>query len=333
MKGKRNPKGIPVSIEDAKRVLQIEADAIIALIDRLDGSFEQAVDICFNCEGRIVVTGMGKSGLIGQKIAATLASTGTTAFFLHPAEGIHGDLGMVSKKDVFIALSNSGETEEIVRLLPWVKRLDLRLISFTGNLRSTLAKMSNVAIDVSVKEEACPLGLAPTASTTAALAMGDALSVVLLQKRGFQREDYAIFHPGGVLGKRLLLRIHDAMHTGEGIPVVQEDTVMDEVILEMTSKKLGITTVQDLTGNLLGVVTDGDLRRLLKQKSGRPDIFKMTAADIMSPRPKTLRKEALAEQAVQMMEQHAITAIVITRDDGKVEGIVHLHDLLKLGVV
>lgn len=320
-------------VENGKRVLQIEADAIKALIDRLDKRFEQAVEICFSCEGRVVVTGMGKSGLIGKKIAATLASTGTTAFFLHPAEGIHGDLGMVSKKDVFIALSNSGETEEIVRLLPWIKRLDLRLISLTGNLRSTLAKMSDVALDISVKEEACPLGLAPTASTTAALSMGDALSVALLQRRGFQREDYATFHPGGVLGKRLLLRVYDAMHSGESIPIVYKETLMEEVILEMTSKKMGITTVQDKEGNLLGVVTDGDLRRLLKRESGKSEIFNLTAADIMTPRPKTIQKDALAEQAVQLMEQHSITAVVITKNDGRVEGIVHLHDLLKLGVV
>jgi arabinose-5-phosphate isomerase len=321
-------------VEDGKRVLRIEADAILALIDRLDERFERAVEICHGCKGRIVVTGMGKSGLIGKKISATLASTGTTAFFLHPAEGIHGDLGMVSKEDVFIALSNSGETEELLRLLPSIKRLNLPLISMTGNLRSTMAKMSDVALDVSVKEEACPLGLAPTASTTAALAMGDALSIALLQKKGFQREDYAVFHPGGALGKRLLLRVREAMHSGPDIPVVSPETALKEVILEMTSKKLGITTVQGPAGALLGVVTDGDLRRVFQRSSGREsEIFKLSAMEIMTRNPKTIHKEALAAQAVQLMERHAITALVVADGAGAVEGVVHLHDLLKLGVV
>ncbi|HET6370171.1 MAG TPA: KpsF/GutQ family sugar-phosphate isomerase [Nitrospiria bacterium] len=321
-------------IDDGKRVLQIEADAIRALVDRMDERFERAVGICYACTGRIVVTGMGKSGLIAKKISATLASTGTTSFFLHPAEGIHGDLGMVSKEDVFIALSNSGETEEVVRLLPSIKRLNLQLISLTGNTRSTLAKMSDVALDVGVKEEACPLGLAPTASTTAALAMGDALSIALLQKRGFQREDYAVFHPGGALGKRLLLRVFEAMHRGEGIPVVHEETPMKEVILEITSKKLGVTTVQDERGRLIGVITDGDLRRLFQRFFERESqIFKLRAADVMTRGAKVIQKEALAAQAVQIMEKHSITSLVVIGQQERVEGIVHLHDLLKLGVV
>jgi len=318
-------------ISHGKRVLQIEAEAISALVDRLDDRFERAVELCYFCKGRIVVTGMGKSGLIARKISATLASTGTTAFFLHPAEGSHGDFGMVSKEDVFIALSNSGETDEVLRLLPSIKRLNLGLIALTGNLRSTLAKMSDVVLDVSVKEEACPLGLAPTASTTAALAMGDALSIALLQKRGFQREDYAEFHPGGALGRRLLVRVQDAMHLGADIPIVDGGTPMKDVILEMTSKKLGITTVQDPQGHLLGVVTDGDLRRVFMNRES--EIFSLKAAQVMTTHPKTISKEALATQAIQIMEQYSITALVVVTKEERVAGIVHLHDLLKLGVV
>lgn len=323
-------------LDDGRRVLRIEAEAILALLERMDERFERAVEICYTCGGRVVVTGMGKSGLIGKKISATLSSTGTTSFFLHPAEGIHGDLGMVARGDVFIALSNSGETEELLRLLPSIKRLNLSLISLTGNPRSTLAKMSDVTLDVSVKEEACPLGLAPTASTAAALALGDALAISLLQKRGFQREDYAVFHPGGALGKRLLLRVSDAMHSEKGIPAVSEDTTMEEVILEMTSKKLGVTTVQDHDGKLLGIVTDGDLRRLLervKHKGNTLDLFKLKAGEIMTRRPKTIHKEALAAQAVQIMERYSITSLVVADSMERVEGIVHLHDLLKMGVV
>ncbi len=321
-------------LEEGKRVLRIEAQAISDLIGRMDGRFVEAVELCYNSRGRVVVIGMGKSGLIGKKIAATLASTGTPAFFLHPAEGIHGDLGMVSKEDVALLISNSGETEEILRILPSVKRLNLKLITLTGNTKSTLAKMSDVVLDISIREEACPLGLAPTASTTATLAMGDALAVTLLQKRGFRKEDFAFFHPGGTLGRQLLLKVEDAMHAGNDVPKVSEETPMREVVLEMTAKKLGMTTVLNSAGKLAGVITDGDLRRLIKKidHEGR-DIFSLPASEVMNRNPKTISREALTAQAVHMMESHAITVIVVTGPDGYVDGILHLHDLLRKGVV
>ena len=273
---------------------------------------------------------MGKSGIIAKKIAATLASTGTPAFYLHPAEGIHGDLGMLSRDDVVIALSNSGETEELLKILPAIKRFAIPLICLTGNTRSSLAKHSSVTLDVTVKEEACSIGPVPTASTTATLAMGDALSVALLQKRGFKEEDFATFHPGGSLGKRLLLRVEDVMHAGQEIPVVYEDTPMKEVLYEMTSKKLGITTVQNRHGILTGVFTDGDLRRLLEKTT---DIFHRTAAEVMSRSPKIIGRDALAAQAVQVMEKHAITALIVADPTGKPEGVVHLHDILRMGII
>ncbi|HXY62205.1 MAG TPA: KpsF/GutQ family sugar-phosphate isomerase, partial [Nitrospirota bacterium] len=250
-----------MSIEQAKKVLRIEAEAVAALADRIDDSFDKAVQMILNCEGRVVVTGMGKSGLIGKKIAATLASTGTPALFLHPAEGIHGDLGMVTRGDTVIALSNSGETDELSRMLPSLKRLGIGIIALTGNVDSTLAKNSDVVINVGVKEEACPLGLAPTASTTAALAMGDALAVALLDKRGFKEEDFACFHPGGALGKKLLLRVQDLMHTGDDVPVVTETTLIKDAIFVISSKKMGVTAVVNTSGKLVGVISDGDLRR------------------------------------------------------------------------
>ncbi|TAK09425.1 MAG: KpsF/GutQ family sugar-phosphate isomerase [Candidatus Manganitrophaceae bacterium] len=321
-------------LEEGKRVLRIEAQAITDLIDRIDGRFVEAVELCYSSKGRVVVIGMGKSGLIGKKIAATLASTGTPAFFLHPAEGIHGDLGMVSKEDVALLISNSGETEEILRVLPSLKRLNLKLITLTGNTKSTLAKMSDVLLDISIREEACPLGLAPTASTTATLAMGDALAVALLQQRGFRKEDFAFFHPGGSLGRQLLLKVEDAMHVGNNIPKVAEETPMREVVLEMTAKKLGMTTVLNAAGKLAGVITDGDLRRLIKKidHEGR-DIFSLPAREVMNRSPKTISKESLTAQAIHMMESHSITTLVVAGSDGQVDGILHLHDLLKKGVV
>src|SRR5512135_1203080 len=248
-------------LEHARKVLRIEAEAILALVDKLDGGFTRAVNLILKCRGRVVVTGMGKSGHIGNKIAATLASTGTPALFLHPAEGIHGDLGMVTKGDVVIALSNSGETEELSRMLPSLKRIGIKIIALTGSTESTLAKNSDVVIDVGVKEEACPLGLAPTASTTATLAMGDALAVALLEQRGFREEDFACFHPGGTLGKKLLLRVRDLMHIGDEIPMVSEDTLIKDAIYQISSKKMGITAVLNASGRLVGVISDGDLRR------------------------------------------------------------------------
>ena len=323
-----------MSIEQAKKVLRIEADAIARLIDRLDENFDRAVDLIMNCRGRVVVTGMGKSGHIANKIAATLASTGTPALFLHPAEGIHGDLGMVTKGDLVIALSNSGETEELSRMLPSLKRIGIKIIALTGNLESTLARNSDVVIYVGVKEEACPLGLAPTASTTATLAMGDALAVVLLNRKGFREEDFACFHPGGSLGKRLLLRVRDIMHTGDAVPTVSVDTLIKDAIYEISSKKMGVTAVLDPAGKLLGVISDGDLRRWMErtEKTGE-NLLAKKAGDIMTPDPKVIAKDALAAEAVAIMENSSITCLMIVDADRKPEGVVHLHDLLKAGVV
>ena len=321
-------------IEQAKRVLRIEADAVAALIDRIDERFERAVEMILNCKGRVVVTGMGKSGLIGKKIAATLASTGTPALFLHPAEGIHGDLGMVTRGDTVIALSNSGETEELTRMLPSLKRLGITIIALTGNFESTLAKNSDIVIDVGVTEEACPLGLAPTASTTATLAMGDAIAVALLDKRGFREEDFACFHPGGALGKKLLLHVYDLMHIGDEIPVVLEGTPVKDAIYEISSKKMGITAVVDAAGKLVGVISDGDLRRWMEKTviSGENLLVK-TARDIMTSKPKIVKKDVLAAEAVSIMEKYSITCLIVTTLEAKPEGVIHLHDLLKAGVV
>lgn len=318
-------------IDQAKKILKIEADAVEALIDRIDESFVEAVDILHSCAGKVVVTGMGKSGLIGKKIAATLASTGTPALYMNPAEGSHGDIGMVSKGDVVLAISNSGDTEEIVRILPTLKRLDIKIIAMTGNSKSMLSRVSDVSLDVSVKEEACPMGLAPTASTTAALAMGDALAITLLNKKGFTQEDFAFFHPGGSLGRRLILTVEDLMHKGDVIPSVNTDTLVKEAIMEISSKRLGITSVIDDNRKLLGVLTDGDLRRGL-EKFGA-DFFSLKAGDVMTHRPKTIRKNMLAAKAVALMEKYSITVLVVADEDDTVEGIIHLHDLLKAGIV
>src|SRR3989338_5825565 len=258
-----------MSIITGKRVLSIEAKAIEELVSRLDSRFTKAVDILYDCKGRVVVTGMGKSGLIGKKISATFASTGAPSFFLHPAEGIHGDIGMVMQDDVILAISNSGETDEIIALLPIFKRKNLKIICLTGKNDSTLSRNSDVVLDVSVKEEACPMNLVPTASTTVTLAMGDALAVALLERRGFKEEDFALFHPGGTIGRRLLLTVDEIMHTGSDIPMVVEESNMKDVICVITSKKLGVTTVVDKDKRLAGIITDGDLRRLLERETGR----------------------------------------------------------------
>jgi arabinose-5-phosphate isomerase len=318
------------SLVHGRRVLEIEAQAIAAMIARLDQRFTQAVELLYACAGKAVVSGMGKSGLIGQKVAATLASTGTPSFFLHPAEGLHGDLGMVGRKDVLIAISNSGETEEVVKLLPFMRRLNIPVIAMTGRLQSTLAKNSDAVLDVSVAEEACPMGLAPTASTTATLAMGDALAIALLEKRGFKQEDFAQFHPGGSLGRRLLLKVQELMHQGEAIPRVQTTASGRQVIVEMTSKKLGMTTVVDAAGRLVGIVTDGDLRRLLERGM---DFARASAGDLATKNPKTITADALAARAVQIMEQHAITSLVVVDAQHQVVGVIHLHDLLRSGIV
>jgi arabinose-5-phosphate isomerase len=318
------------SLAEGRRVLAIEARAVQALIDRLDDQFDKAVELLFCCKGKVVVSGMGKSGLVGQKIAATMASTGTPAFFLHPAEGIHGDLGMVGRTDVVIAISNSGETQEILQLLPYVERMGIPVLSMTGRMTSTLAKNSDVTLDVSVSEEACPMGLAPTASTTATLAMGDALAVALLQKRGFKQEDFAQFHPGGTLGRRLLVRVRDLMHAGADAPKVSESVPATAAILEITAKKLGMTTVTDSTGKLAGIITDGDLRRCIQQ--GR-DFAKITAGELASHNPKSIAPDDLAAKAVEMMERFSITTLVVTEGDRRIAGVIHLHDLLKNGIV
>jgi len=318
-------------IEEAARVIRVEAEALNAMADRIDSSLERAVDLILASSGRVIVSGMGKSGLIGQKIASTMASTGTPAFFLHPAEGIHGDLGMIMTGDVVIAISNSGETEEILRILPSIKRLGAHLIAMSGNPASNLARSSDVFLDVSVKEEACPLGLAPTASTTATLAMGDALAVTLLVSRGFKAEDFAIFHPGGSLGKKLLLRVEDLMHTGTDIPLVQEDVLMKNAIFVITAKGLGVTGVCSGDGALKGVITDGDLRRSLEKGV---DILNQRAVEIMKLKPLRIRRCELAAAALQIMEHRSITSLFVFEDDQSLApcGIIHLHDILKAGI-
>jgi arabinose-5-phosphate isomerase len=317
-------------VADGKRVLAIEARAVLALVSRLDDGFAKAVDVLYRCRGKVVVSGMGKSGLIGQKIAATLASTGTPAFFLHPAEGVHGDLGMVARGDVLIAISNSGETQEVLQLLPFVKRMNVPVLALTGKMASTLAKNSEVALDVSVGEEACPMGLAPTASTTATLAMGDALAVALLQRRGFKQDDFAQFHPGGALGRRLLVKVQDLMHRGDDVPRVQSSRRATDALLEMTAKKLGMTTVLDDRGRLVGIITDGDLRRFIQQGG---DFSRVSAGDLASHNPKTIHPDELAARAVEVMERFSITSLVVADAPGSVVGVIHLHDLLKSGIV
>ena len=318
------------SLDAGRRVLDIEARAVQALVQRLDAGFSEAVDLLYDCKGKVVVSGMGKSGLIGQKIAATLASTGTPSFFLHPAEGLHGDLGMLARGDVLIAISNSGETQEILQLLPFMERRGIPVMAIVGRMSSTLAKNSTVALDVSVAEEACPMGLAPTASTTATLAMGDALAVALLEKRGFKEQDFAQFHPGGTLGRRLLVKVRDVMHVGKALPQVRETVSASEAILEMSAKKLGMTTVVDQVGALVGIITDGDLRRFLQQGG---DFSNTTARSLASRHPKLIGPDELAAKAVEMMERHSITTLVVADMAKRIVGVVHLHDLLKHGIV
>jgi len=318
------------SLDAGRRVLDIEARAVQALIQRLDGGFSEAVDLLYDCKSKVVVSGMGKSGLIGQKIAATMASTGTPSFFLHPAEGLHGDLGMLARGDVLIAISNSGETQEMLQLLPFMDRMGIPVVAIVGRMGSTLAKNSAVALDVSVAEEACPMGLAPTASTTATLAMGDALAVALLEKRGFKEQDFAQFHPGGTLGRRLLVKVRDVMHIGVELPQVRETVSASEAILEMSAKKLGMTTVVDRAGALVGIITDGDLRRFLQQGG---DFSKITAGSLASRHPKLIGPDELAAKAVEMMERYSITTLVVADNAKRIVGVVHLHDLLKHGIV
>ncbi len=317
------PAGAVSSLDLARKVLRIEAAAILGLVDRIDGDFERAVQLLFDCRGRVIVTGMGKSGIICRKIAATLSSTGTSAWFLHPAEAIHGDLGAIRDDDVVLALSHSGETEELIRLLESIRRLGARLIALTGNPDSTLARAADVTLDCGIAKEACPMNLVPTASTTAALAMGDALAMTLLVRKGFREEQFASLHPGGKLGRRLM-RVENVMHAGHSAPIVKTSTGMPDVFHEMSSKRLGMTCVVDDSGALVGVFTDGDLRRLMIRTS---QVLSLTAGEVMTPDPITIARDLLAVEALKIMETHKITSIVVVDARRMVEGVVHLHDL------
>lgn len=312
------------SRQEARRVLEIEADAVRSLLEDLDEGFDDAVTAMKATSGRVVVTGIGKSGIVGQKIAATLASTGTAAFFLHPGEAIHGDLGMILAGDVVLALSYSGQTDEVVSLIPHIRRRGATLIAMTGRPASTLALNADIVVRITIREEACPLNLAPTASTTAQLAMGDALAMALSVEKGFRPEDFAALHPGGKLGKRFL-KVSDLMHEGEAIPLVPRAAPMKDVVYEMSRKRLGITGVLEPDGRLAGVVSDGDLRRLLERDG--EGIFRETAADAMNPSPKTISRDALATEALARMEERKITSLFVLDPAGRPEGILHLHDL------
>jgi arabinose-5-phosphate isomerase len=319
-----------MSRETARKVLETEAEAIRELIPRLDESFDRAVELLLGCSGRVVVTGMGKSGIIAQKISATLSSIGTPSLFLHPSEATHGDLGRIVKGDAVLAVSNSGDTEELLGLLPWLKRLAVPLLALTGQPRSPLAQAADVHVDVSVRTEACPLGLAPTASTTAALAMGDALSMALLERRGFTVEDFAVLHPGGRLGKKLL-RVEDLMHRGDDIPRVAPDTAMKDVLFEMTRKRLGLTTVVEPDGRLLGLISDGDLRRQMERHGYA--LLDRRAAECMTREPVLVGGRELATRALDLMESRRITALLVTDAGGRIEGVLHLHDLWKTEMI
>lgn len=314
----------------AGRVLDIESRAVLRLKERLDSSFMEACRHCLETTGRVVVTGMGKSGHIGGKIAATLASTGTPSFFMHPAEASHGDLGMITEQDLLLAVSYSGETQEIVTILPLVKRMGARLISITGKPGSTLARAADVHLDVAVDEEACPLNLAPTASTTATLAMGDALAVALLESRGFTAEDFARSHPSGSLGRRLLLRVSDVMHTGEQVPSVREHVKLSDGLLEMSRKGLGMTAIVDETNRILGIFTDGDLRRALDDGI---DVRATNMHTVMRREPKTISPDVLAAEAVHLMEEHKITGLLVADQEGRLAGALNVHDLFRAGIM
>ncbi|PYR58487.1 MAG: hypothetical protein DMF85_10430 [Acidobacteria bacterium] len=315
------------ALDLAKKVLRTEAAAILGLVDRLDGAFERAIELLYECRGRVIVTGMGKSGLICRKIAATFSSTGTSAWFLHPAEAIHGDLGAIREDDVVLALSHSGETDELIRVLESIRRIGARLIALTGSPQSTLARAADVTLDCSIAEEACPMNLVPTASTTAALAMGDALAMTLLVKKGFREEQFASLHPGGKLGRRLM-RVENVMHGGDAAPRVGTGTRMPDVIHEMSSKRLGMTCVIGDDGRLAGVFTDGDLRRLMMKRPA--DVLRLTAGDVMTPNPLTVHRDVLAVEALRIMETRKITSVIVVDADRNLDGVVHLHDLWRL---
>ncbi|MBI9075679.1 MAG: KpsF/GutQ family sugar-phosphate isomerase [Desulfatibacillum sp.] len=318
------------TIEQAKEVLRIEAEGILCLVEKIDEGFSTMVDWIMDCKGRLIVGGIGKSGIVGRKIVATLNSTGTRAMFLHPVEAMHGDLGMVCGDDLFLALSNSGETDELNILVPSIRRVGCKVIGFTGNRNSTLAKNSDIVIDVGVDKEACPLGLAPTSSTTALLAMGDALAVVLINKRNFKSSDFKRFHPGGHLGQRLSAKIRDIMVSGDQVPRVMEDTPMVDAIAEMDRLDLGTTLVTDQDGLLKGIITDGDLRRFLTRGNG---VDKKTARDVMTPDPKAVTSDSRVSEALNLMEAHLITVLPVVGDQNQVMGILHVHDILGKGEV
>ncbi len=316
-------------LRQGRRTVRIEAQAVRALASRLDPAFVDAVELLSRCRGKVIITGVGKSGLIGQKLAATFTSTGTPAVFIHSAEAAHGDLGMLCRGDILIAISNSGETEEIRKIIPAVTRIGLKVIALTGKPSSSLGKAGDVVLDISVTEEACPLGLAPTASTAAALAMGDALAVALLKIRGFREEDFALLHPGGKLGRRWL-KVSELMHTGDRLPKVAERTVLTDAIYEISSKGLGVTTIVNKRGKLVGLITDGDLRRMIE---AGVDFRRTRVRDVMSKKPKMIAADDLGAKAVQVMESFAITSLVVTDGENRPKGIIHLHDLLKAGVI
>jgi arabinose-5-phosphate isomerase len=319
-----------MSQDTARRVLRIEAQAIQDVLARLDATFDRAVDLFFACKGRVVVAGMGKSGIVGKKISATLSSTGTPSFFLHPAEALHGDLGMIARGDVMLAVSYGGETREIIALLDALKRLEIPLVALTGISKSTIAQASDVVLDASVNEEACSLNLAPTASTTVAMAIGDALAVSLLERRDFRHDDFAALHPAGSLGKRLL-RVDKVMHAGDALPKISPQTPMPQAFHEMSAKKLGMTTIVNADGTLAGILTDGDLRRLMEKHGGAT--LSMTAAQCLNPNPQTVKPSILASEALTLMEKRRITSVVVIDDARRVLGVVHLHDLWGLQLV
>ncbi len=318
------------TIYKGKEVIRKEAEAISSLIDKIDDSFARAVDIIDQTKGRVIISGMGKSGIIGKKIAATLTSTGIAAFFLHPAESVHGDLGMVHKDDVVICISKSGDTHELTRIITILKRIGVTIIAITGNLRSRLAQRSDIVLDVSIKEEACPNNLIPTSSSTAALVMGDALAVALLEKRGFTSQDFAQFHPGGSLGKKLTMSIDEVMFTGERLPIVHDDTILEKVIFEITSKRFGSACVVNSDGKLKGIITDGDIRRMLEK---RKDIWNLHADEIMTKDPKTIYHGELASKALKILTDYSIMQVVVVDSKDVPMGIVHLHDLLEAGII
>ena len=318
-----------LTIQKAKEVIRVEAEAVAALSSRIDATFVEAVELIFECKGRVIVTGVGKSGLVARKIAATLASTGTAAFFIHAAEGLHGDLGVVREEDVILIVTKSGETNEITGLIPQLKNIGVKLITITGTLDTALTKVSDIVLDASVKEEACPHDLAPTASSTAALVLGDALAVALLERRGFTMEDFASIHPGGNLGKKLLTRMEDLMYTGEQVPIMNEDSLFKDVILEMNRKRFGAVCIVDDNGKLKGIITEGDLRREIEKGEA---ILKSKASLIMSTEPKVVSSQTLATEVLSILEEHNILQIITVDEEQKPIGMGHLHDLLDAGI-